>query len=283
MWSQQQSSSHSNWSEVHWNQELFFLSLFFFFWFYVWLRQLETQKTITLHTKSLISSCHASANVSNTSLNIGGPKQSNNHLITHLNFFSLYETPVTDTMSNVNEVLMMGTHKSLQHFIWGIYGTDSVETWTCVQDLVKSMRHEHMVLLCRNRMLNHHCKTGFHSQQRHSDLTNSYGLSQASHPEAAEHNVLWCAILSPPPSDVHGSQSLQSTGIYPPAQLLCVRLIPSIWFTGVCEPDRQTEEEEKASLTRRQEHERGCPAKSSKQIAWMRQCWWRQKWHWRLQ
>lgn len=68
-----------------------------------------------------------------------------------------------------------------------------------------------------------------------SDLTNFYGLSQASHPEVAEHNVLWCAILSPPPSDFHGSQSLQSIGIYPPAQLLCVRLIPSIWFTGVCE------------------------------------------------
>lgn len=205
---------------------VFLLSLFFFFWFYVWLRKLETQKTITYHTKSLISSCHASANVSNTSLNIGGPKQSNNHLIKHPSFFSLYETPITDTMSNVNEVLMMGTQKSVQHFIWGIYGTDSVETWTCVQDPVKSERHEHMVLLCRNRMLNHHCKMGFHSQQRRSDLTNLYGLSQASHPEVAEHNVLWCAILSPPPSECHGSQSLQSTGIYPPAQLLCVRLTP---------------------------------------------------------
>lgn len=65
---------------------------------------------------------------------------------------------------------------------------------------------------------------GFHSQQQHSDLTNLYGLSQASHPEVAEYNALWCAILTPP-SEFHGSQNLHSTDIYPAAQLLCVRLI----------------------------------------------------------
>lgn len=67
---------------------------------------------ITSHTKSIISSCHASAHVSNTSRNIHGPKQSNNNLIRSQKFFSLYETPITGTMSNVNEVLMMGTHNS---------------------------------------------------------------------------------------------------------------------------------------------------------------------------
>lgn len=101
-------------------------------------------------------------------------------------------------MSNVNEVLMMGAHKSAQHFIWDIYGTDSAETWACVQDPVKSMGHEHMVLLWRNGKLNQHSKMGFHSQQRHIDLNSLYGLSQASHAEVAKHHVLWCAILSLP-------------------------------------------------------------------------------------
>lgn len=67
---------------------------------------------ITSHTKSIISSRHASAHVSNTALNIGGPKQSTNHLIRSQGFFSLYETPIPGTMSSVNEVLAMGTHKS---------------------------------------------------------------------------------------------------------------------------------------------------------------------------
>lgn len=47
IWSQQQSSSHSNWSEVNGNQELLFLSIFFFY-FYVWLKKFEAQKTITV-------------------------------------------------------------------------------------------------------------------------------------------------------------------------------------------------------------------------------------------
>lgn len=75
---------------------------------------------ITSHTKSIISSCHASAHVSNTSRNMHGPKQSNNHLIRSKNFFSLYETPITGTTLNVNEVLMMETHnsgESVQHVI----------------------------------------------------------------------------------------------------------------------------------------------------------------------
>jgi len=56
---------------------------------------------ITSYTKYIISSCHTSAHVSNTSLNISGPKQSINHLIWSQDVFSLYETPITGTTSNV--------------------------------------------------------------------------------------------------------------------------------------------------------------------------------------
>lgn len=122
--------------------------------------------------------------------------------------------------------------------------------------------------------------TVFTASIRCNHLTNVRALILAFPADVAECKVSWCAVLSPPPTGSHGSWGMHSTGIYPPARLLCVRLLTAIRFTRVREPDRRTEEE---CLTRRQEHERRCPAKSSKQTAWMRQCWWRQKWHWRLQ
>lgn len=175
---------------------------------------------ITTHTKSIISSCHASAHVINTLLDIGGPKQSIISLAVR-NFFHYMRHP-----SLVQCQIWMKyfwwelaiAEKSVQHVTWGIYGTDSVDTWTCAQDLVKSMRHEHMVLLCRNSVLNHRCKMGFTASNWHNDLTNVCGLIQASHPEGAECNVSWCAMLSPPPTDFPGSQGVRSTGTDLPAQ-----------------------------------------------------------------
>ena len=107
--------------------------------------------------------------------------------------------------------------QSVQHLAGGIYGTGSADIWTCTQDLVKSMRCEHMLLLCRNSMLNHHCKMGFHRQRLTQSFNKCIWFDSSISSEATDCNVSSCAMLSPPPADFHGSQSTQSPGIYPPA------------------------------------------------------------------